>query len=138
MTPSFLLPLGRVLFENHSIQSLLRQIIFLLGNPPFYLLQLSKNAKHYFTPNNTLYETHKDTVYEYVRPLNALPPRASLMSRLNCTNELFIDFLFTLLTWDPNKRYFFLFFIEFCSSTASQALQHPFITQTIGMLLLVF
>ena len=106
MTPSFLLPLGRVLFENHSIQSLLRQIIFLLGNPPFYLLQLSKNAKHYFTPNNTLYETHKDTVYEYVRPLNALPPRASLMSRLNCTNELFIDFLFTLLTWDPNKRYF--------------------------------
>ena len=108
MTPSLFLPLGRVLFENHSIQSLLRQIIFLLGNPPFYLLQLSKNAKHYFTPNNTLYETHKDTVYEYVRPLNALPPRASLMSRLNCTNELFIDFLFTLLTWDPNKRYFFI------------------------------
>mmetsp|Transcript_23450 Transcript_23450/g.54649 ORF Transcript_23450/g.54649 Transcript_23450/m.54649 type:complete len:764 (+) Transcript_23450:110-2401(+) len=111
---------GYVLFQNDSVQSLLVRIIGIIGEFPYHLMTRGRYVPQYFTQDGQLYQEIDGPVCpERGRRLHLLvPKKTSLRQRMRTDSEEFLDFLTQLLKLDPAER-----------PTATEALQHPWITQ---------
>lgn len=103
-----------LLFNNSSVGALLTSASALLGPIPEYLLKLSGITP--YQHNGRIFVNLKN---EDVWELD--PPYRLLEEELNVDDPEFVDFIRKLLQWDPMQR-----------MTASQALEHPFITRKEG------
>mmetsp|Transcript_2405 Transcript_2405/g.4401 ORF Transcript_2405/g.4401 Transcript_2405/m.4401 type:complete len:734 (-) Transcript_2405:69-2270(-) len=110
---------GYVLFQNDSVQSLLARILGIVGEFPYHLMTRGKYVPQYFTQDGQLYqEIEGPPCPDRGRRLHLLvPKKSSLRQRMRTEDEVFLDFLEKLLQLEPSKR-----------PTASEALQHPFLT----------
>merc|ERR1719453_449934 len=111
---------GYVLFQNDSVQSLLARILGIIGDFPYHLMTRGRYVPQYFTQDGQLYqEIDGPACPERGRRLHLLvPKKSSLQQRMRTDSTEFLDFLGKLLQLDPSKR-----------PTASEALEHPWITQ---------
>jgi len=101
---------GKVLFVNESLATLLARMASIFGPFDSELLRRAREKDKYFTKNGTIQDkTEHGVVY-------LKPKRTSLKARLKCEDPMFVDFVAHLLTLRPDKR-----------PTASQALKHPFL-----------
>ncbi|CAE8609772.1 unnamed protein product [Polarella glacialis] len=110
---------GYVLFQNDSVQSLLARVLGIVGAFPHHLMISGKYVPQYFTQDGQLYqEIEGPACPDRGRRLHLLvPKKTSLRQRMRTDCEPFLDFLENLLQLDPSKR-----------PTATEALQHPFMT----------
>merc|ERR1712107_587857 len=111
---------GYVLFQNDSVQSLLARILGIIGDFPYHVMTRGRYVPQYFTQDGQLYQEIEGPPCPERGPrLHLLvPKKTSLRQRLRTDNEDFLDFLGQMLQLDPAKR-----------PTASQALEHPFLTR---------
>lgn len=100
-----------LLFNNSSVGALLTSASALLGPIPEYLLKLVGISP--YQHNGRIYVNLKN---EDIWELD--PPYRLLEEELNTDDPDFVDFIRKLLQWDPMQR-----------MTATQALEHPFITR---------
>jgi hypothetical protein len=109
---------GRVLFHNDSVQTMMARILAICGPVPPHMLRSGRYVNRFFTRQHRLFERNKTT-----GTMNYLQPRrCSLRHRLGQqADDLFVDFVETLLTVDPANR-----------PTAAEALQHPWLHQEGG------
>eukprot|EP00898_Chlorokybus_atmophyticus_P005989 jgi/Chlat1/6391/Chrsp44S05846 len=104
---------GNVLFQNDSLGTLLARVEGILGPFEPSLLEKGRFVHKYFTKNYQLFERSEETgQYELL-----VPKRSSLRHRLPCGDNLFVDFVQTLLTVNPDTR-----------PSAAQALQHSWLS----------
>mmetsp|Transcript_50465 Transcript_50465/g.96405 ORF Transcript_50465/g.96405 Transcript_50465/m.96405 type:complete len:683 (-) Transcript_50465:537-2585(-) len=107
---------GLVLFQNDSLVTLLARVVGILGPVPPALLSRSRLAHKYFTKHGQLFEFDEDR-----GSVSILHPKhTSLAHRLQGAHPEFVEFLSFLLTVDPDHR-----------PNATQALQHPWLSQVI-------
>lgn len=99
----------RLLFDNSSVANLLTSASALLEPVPECLLLMAGVKVQ--QRGDSFFVALKGGVWDID------PPHVSLEQTLGTTDPDFVDFVRKLLRWDPNQRL-----------TASQALQHPFIT----------
>mmetsp|Transcript_35443 Transcript_35443/g.110529 ORF Transcript_35443/g.110529 Transcript_35443/m.110529 type:complete len:331 (+) Transcript_35443:378-1370(+) len=111
---------GYVLFQNDSVQSLLARILGIIGPFPNHLMMRGRHVPQYFTQDGQLYqEIDGPSCPERGRRLHLLVPKKTcLRQRMRTDCEEFLGFLEQLLQLDPENR-----------PTATEALQHPFISQ---------
>ena len=134
---------GEVLFQSKSVSSMLCKIESICGSVPMHMIHNGKYSHRYFTETGLIYEEaeqagseqHDDNdmqkdkkVIDYEEEIEEhfyiLTPnkKASLAARLglseNKDSSLFLNFLQTLLSFDPEDR-----------PSAEEALQHPWIRQ---------
>jgi len=111
---------GYVLFQNDSVQSMLARIIGIIGPFPYKMMIRGRHVPQYFCQNGALYkELDEAQEPELGRKLTLLlPKQTSLKQRMRTDDAHFLDFLTQLIKVDPEERI-----------SASQALQHPFLTQ---------
>lgn len=105
---------GYVLFQNDSVQSLLARIIGIIGRVPRHMLAAGQLVPNYFTQDGRLFrelelpppaDPSEVAPRELQRRIQLLlPKRSSLRQRLRTSDDVFIDFLSTLLAVDPSKR----------------------------------
>eukprot|EP00697_Spironema_sp_BW2_P006146 gnl/Spiro4/18562_TR9948_c0_g1_i1.p1 gnl/Spiro4/18562_TR9948_c0_g1~~gnl/Spiro4/18562_TR9948_c0_g1_i1.p1 ORF type:complete len:620 (+),score=137.13 gnl/Spiro4/18562_TR9948_c0_g1_i1:71-1930(+) len=105
---------GQVLFQNDSIATLFARIAAVIGPFDGKLLRDARHAPKYFTRRGELYEKSKSkpNVIYILRP-----KRTNLRARLKTSDELFLDFVSSLLTINPANR-----------PSASEALRHPWLS----------
>eukprot|EP00927_Polykrikos_kofoidii_P087100 TRINITY_DN9954_c0_g1_i1.p1 TRINITY_DN9954_c0_g1~~TRINITY_DN9954_c0_g1_i1.p1 ORF type:complete len:1193 (-),score=160.03 TRINITY_DN9954_c0_g1_i1:92-3670(-) len=117
---------GYVLFQNDCVQSLLARICGIVGDFPRHMLATGKLAAKYFTQDGQLFReldvptnlTCSQRVGSSGRRIHTyLPKKSSLRQRMRCTDELFVNFLETVLQIDPAKR-----------PGSAEALRHPWLT----------
>ncbi|CAE8604545.1 unnamed protein product, partial [Polarella glacialis] len=117
---------GYVLFQNDSIQSLLARIVGIMGPIPVHMLASGRFVPQYFAQDGRLYGEAEppppgslcSTPVVPQRQLHLyLPKKSSLRQRMRTDDEVFLDFLSSLLQVDPAQR-----------PTASEALQHPWLS----------
>lgn len=101
-----------LLFNNSSVGALLTSASALLGPIPDHLLKLA-GITPYQHNGRFLVQIKKEGIWELD------PPYRLLEEELHTDDADFVDFIRKLLQWDPNQR-----------MTASQALNHPFITRS--------
>ena len=104
-----------LLFNNSSVGALLTSASELLGPIPEYLLKLS-GLLPYQQNGRIFVKLRNNDIWELD------PPYRLLEDELGIQDEDFLDFIRRLLQWDPMQR-----------MTASQALQHPFITRPLHL-----
>lgn len=114
---------GYVLFQNDSVPTMLSRITGILGPFPEEVLLTGRETSKYFTLNGIVYEKDEEDSYHLI-----FPKKTSLKTRLHLDDsegkspeqikdeELFLDFIASLLHLDPKKRL-----------TARQALKHPWL-----------
>ncbi|KAL7589827.1 uncharacterized protein LOC111919707 isoform X1 [Lactuca sativa] len=103
---------GDVLFPNDALVILLARVIGMLGPIDIEMLENGQETDKYFTKNFDLYQINEETnEMEYI-----IPQETSLEDHLQVSDELFLDFVRSLLEINPQKR-----------PTASEALQHPWL-----------
>ena len=111
---------GYVLFQNDSVPTMLSRITGILGPFPETVLSNGRDTGKYFTLSNIVYERDDDGSFHLI-----FPKKTNLRSRLHFSvqpedhsedENLFVDFVRTLLDLDPAKRV-----------TASEALKHPWL-----------
>merc|ERR1712226_1138170 len=92
----------------------------IVGDFPYDIMTRGKHVPQYFTQDGQLYqEIDAPACPERGRRLHLLvPKKTSLRQRLRTDCEEFIDFVQQMLQLDPALR-----------PTASEALEHPFLTQ---------
>jgi serine/threonine protein kinase len=117
---------GYVLFQNDSVATMLCRICGVLGPIPEHVLAAGRDTHKYFTLANIAYEKNEDDgTFTMI-----YPKKTNLPSRLHCQpdpdtgklsrdDQLFVDFIRTLLNLDPRKR-----------PTATDALKHPWLEGT--------
>jgi len=104
---------GEVLFLNDSIPTLLARILGIIGLFPKKMMK-GQYVKEYFTPDNRLFEKDETTGEFYY----LYPKKTNLQARLKTDDQLFISFIKSLLTLDPDER-----------PSATQALKHPWLSK---------
>merc|ERR1711879_79634 len=110
---------GYVLFQNDSVQSLLARILGIIGEFPYHLMTKGRYVPQYFTQDGQLYQESGGTACpERGRRLHLLVPKKTSLRQRMRTDAEFLDFMSRLLTLDPAERL-----------SASEALQHPWLTQ---------
>lgn len=110
---------GFVLFQNDSVAALLARVVGILGPLPFYMVLRGSAVGENFTQDAQLFKVKSEegvssTKGKRIRLL--LPKNSSLRQRLRTDDEVFLDFVASLLQIDPAKR-----------PTAAKALQHPWL-----------
>jgi len=117
---------GFVLFQNDSVQSLLARIMGILGPLPAHMMATGRFVPQYFTQDGRLFRESQSPPPSSAatmpvdphRSLHLLvPKRTSLKQRMRTNDEVFLDFLSSLLQVDPALR-----------PSATEALQHPFLS----------
>lgn len=113
---------GKVLFDCNTVQEFLAKVIGICGQLPSDYYKHGRHSRKYFSKENLIFLECADS---FSNPKGNkklkyfMPKKTSLKNRMKCKDLVFIDFIRSLLT--PNK----------CDRpSASQALQHPFITET--------
>ena len=101
---------SELLFDNSSTANLLTSASAILGPIPSYLLRVAN--LNVFQQGSRSFVKLDQGIWELD------PPHRDLQDILGTDDVDFIDFILQLLQWDPMER-----------MTASQALQHPFITR---------
>ncbi|KAK8797426.1 hypothetical protein WA158_004634 [Blastocystis sp. Blastoise] len=108
---------GFVLFDSTSRQDLMRKFVKLLGFPPLSMIRISGYGRIFF-PSLPIYTGNPSPAPDTYSPPTMDVLKERLGNTIHCDDDQFLDFILTLLTWDPKERV-----------TASQALQHPFIQE---------
>jgi serine/threonine protein kinase len=117
---------GFVLFQNDCVQTLLARICGIVGAFPQHMLATGKLAAKYFAQDGRLFRELETSTSPGGSPHIGhggrrfhvyLPKKSSIRQRMRCTDDLFVDFLETLLTLDPAKR-----------PGSAEALRHPWLT----------
>ncbi|CAG9314423.1 unnamed protein product [Blepharisma stoltei] len=115
---------GNVLFQNDSVQGLLARVVGIVGPFPDYMFKHGRHVGNYFTREKLIYQVSDEKVEDSSSNLGGkkimifVPKKTSLKARLRADDDMFVDFIASLLELDKEKR-----------PTASQALQHPWLTQ---------
>ncbi|XP_071732756.1 uncharacterized protein [Rutidosis leptorrhynchoides] len=110
---------GDVLFPNDELVVLLSRVIGMLGPIDVEMLEYGQETDKYFTKDFDLYRINEETdQVEYI-----IPQETSLEEHLQISDTLFLDFVKSLLEINPQKR-----------PTASEALQHPWLSSSIDQL----
>lgn len=112
---------GDVLFQNDCVQGLLARIMSIMGPYPEDMFK-GKLSKHFFTEDKIFFKVadeDKDDSCKIPRRSGEkihllIPKKTSLKLRLKTDDDVFVDFVGSLLDLDRDAR-----------PTASQALQHP-------------
>ena len=126
---------GEVLFVNDDVPCILARMVGILGDMPKWMLESGCYARRYFTRSGLIFNRQEDDaggtcgtahlqenggasdVTHGVGRLEYVIPKAtSLSDRVDIAGDLFLDFLKSLLTFDPAQR-----------PTAAEALQHPWL-----------
>jgi len=112
------LMVGRPIFYGPSVEHVLAAQIALLGSIPERLMRASSLARLYFTADRELYtvdpQGHPEGVYL------VSPVRTSLRDLVSHDDAQYLDFVESLLQFDPERRL-----------SAADALQHPWLTAMI-------
>ncbi|OLP93702.1 Dual specificity tyrosine-phosphorylation-regulated kinase 4 [Symbiodinium microadriaticum] len=104
---------GFVLFQNDSVQSLLARIMGILGPLPAHMMATGRFVPQYFTQDGRLFRESQSPPPSSAatmpvdphRSLHLLvPKRTSLKQRMRTNDEVFLDFLSSLLQVDPALR----------------------------------
>lgn len=114
---------GYVLFQNDSVQSLLARVMGIIGRFPPHMLADGQYTHQFFTHSGDLFIELEAaaSMPSKGRLLQLLiPKKTSLFQRMRIQDSNFLDFLSSLLQVDPDLR-----------PSASEALQHPWITQSV-------
>ena len=101
---------GYVLFQNDSVAAMLARISSVVGPYPEGMLRKGRHAHKYFV-DGVVYERDRDGL-----PFLLRPKRTSLRARCHTDDALFLSFVGSLLSIDPDER-----------PTAEQALNHPWL-----------
>jgi len=101
---------GYVLFQNDSVPAMLARISAIVGPFPEGLLLRSRHAHKYFV-DGMVYERDRSGLPYLLRP-----KPTTLRARCHTDDELFLSFVGSLLSVDPDNR-----------PTAEQALLHPWL-----------
>ena len=114
---------GEVLFVNDDVPCILAQMVGVLGDIPEWMLESGCYARRYFTRSGLLFNRPEGEDDAAAGPgarggrLQYVVPKAtSLADRVDIPGGLFLDFLGSLLTFDPARR-----------PTAAEALRHPWL-----------
>lgn len=112
---------GNVLFQNDSVQGLLARVMGIIGPFPEDMFRTGKLIKHFFTEDRILYKVVEEEKEESFTPTPVgtkihlmVPKQTSLTARLRSDDEVFLDFVRSLLEIDKDAR-----------PTAKEALEHP-------------
>lgn len=112
---------GEVLFQNDCVQGLLARVMSIMGPFPEDMFK-GKLSKHFFTEDKIFFKVvddEKDDSCKIPRRMGdkihlLIPKKTTLKARLKTNDEVFIDFVSSLLNLDKDER-----------PTATQALKHP-------------
>lgn len=116
---------GEVLFTNDDLPCVLARMIGVLGPIPRHMLDEGCYARRYFLKNGMIVHKPDNNTSimaggDVSKMLYIIPKATSLRHRVSFKDDdLFIDFLSSLLTFDPKRR-----------PTAAEALCHPWLKQS--------
>ena len=143
---------GYVTFQNKSISSMLSRIEAICGTFPVHMVKQGKYSKRFFSEGGLIFQEaeranddsdlqeediknskslsfdedddDEDHFYILQPKITTLSERLGFKASIELSNEeiMFVDFIRTLLTIDPNER-----------PTATEALQHPWILQSFEL-----
>ena len=113
--------MGNVLFNADSTPGILSLIQGLRGPWPSWMIEKGINVNQFFTKDMFIFDEIKDANGHQTGASRIFVPKMTNMkARIKSNNKNFIDFLSKCLKIDPSVR-----------MSAKEALQHPFITETI-------
>jgi hypothetical protein len=106
---------GEVLFPNEAVAMILARIVAVLGPIETEMLEKGQETHKYFTKEYDLYHLNEESnEIEYI-----ITEESSLEEQLQVSDELFLDFVRTLLDINPLRR-----------PTALEALNHPWLSSS--------
>lgn len=114
---------GKVLFDCNTVQEFLAKVIGICGQLPSDYFKYGRHSRKYFSRDNLIFLQCADSFSDPKSNKKLkffIPKKTSLKNRMKCKDLVFVDFIRSLLT--PNKA---------DRPTAHQALQHPFLTETL-------
>ncbi|KAF8086119.1 hypothetical protein N665_0634s0005 [Sinapis alba] len=104
---------GEVLFPNEAVAMILARIVAVLGPIETEMLEKGQETHKYFTKEFDLYHLNEESnEIEYI-----ITEESCLEDQLHVTDELFLDFVRSLLEINPLRR-----------PTALEALNHPWLS----------
>ncbi|KAF2602476.1 hypothetical protein F2Q70_00028624 [Brassica cretica] len=106
---------GEVLFPNEAVAMILARIVAVLGPIEMEMLEKGQETHKYFTKEFDLYHLNEErNEIEYI-----ITEESCLEDQLNVSDELFLDFVRSLLEINPLRR-----------PTALEALNHPWLSSS--------
>ncbi|RID67352.1 hypothetical protein BRARA_D02436 [Brassica rapa] len=106
---------GEVLFPNEAVAMILARIVAVLGPIETEMLEKGQETHKYFTKEFDLYHLNEEmNEIEYI-----ITEESCLEDQLNVRDELFLDFVRSLLEINPLRR-----------PTALEALNHPWLSSS--------
>ncbi|VYS55033.1 unnamed protein product [Arabidopsis thaliana] len=106
---------GEVLFPNEAVAMILARIVAVLGPIETEMLEKGQETHKYFTKEYDLYHLNEESnEIEYI-----ITEESSLEEQLQVSDELFLDFVRTLLEINPLRR-----------PTALEAVNHPWLSSS--------
>ncbi|KAL0671577.1 hypothetical protein Bca4012_034281 [Brassica carinata] len=113
--PYFNLSRLQVLFPNEAVAMILARIVAVLGPIEMEMLEKGQETHKYFTKEFDLYHLNEErNEIEYI-----ITEESCLEDQLNVSDELFLDFVRSLLEINPLRR-----------PTALEALNHPWLSSS--------
>ncbi|XP_010508905.1 PREDICTED: serine/threonine-protein kinase ppk15-like [Camelina sativa] len=104
---------GEVLFPNEAVAMILARIVAVLGPIETEMLEKGQETHKYFTKEYDIYHLNEESnEIEYI-----ITEESCLEEQLQVSDELFVDFVRTLLEINPLRR-----------PTALEALNHPWLS----------
>ncbi|KAG2326319.1 hypothetical protein Bca52824_009047 [Brassica carinata] len=106
---------GEVLFPNEAVAMILARIVAVLGPIEMEMLEKGQETDKYFTREFDLYHLNEESnEVEYI-----ITEESCLEDQLHVSDELFLDFVRSLLEINPLRR-----------PTALEALDHPWLSSS--------
>ncbi|KAG7569862.1 Protein kinase-like domain superfamily [Arabidopsis thaliana x Arabidopsis arenosa] len=106
---------GEVLFPNEAVAMILARIVAVLGPIETEMLEKGQETHKYFTKEYDLYHLNEESnEIEYI-----ITEESCLEEQLHVSDELFLDFVRSLLEINPLRR-----------PTALEALNHPWLSSS--------
>uniref|UniRef100_A0A1J3IX85 Serine/threonine-protein kinase ppk15 n=1 Tax=Noccaea caerulescens TaxID=107243 RepID=A0A1J3IX85_NOCCA len=106
---------GQVLFPNEAVAMILARIVAVLGSIETEMLEKGQETDKYFTKEFDLYHLNEESnEIEYI-----ITEESCLEDQLHVSDEMFLDFVRSLLEINPLRR-----------PTALEALNHPWLSSS--------